>query len=163
MPILHIQFSPPLQPDGSPYPQPLNSPALVLQQRGPILQVQLTVLQSMAQQLVQQGHTLPDPVSGLALIDTGASNTCIDDAAATQLQLPVIDTVTIASASHAASLQNVYPATLDIAGLQIPINVERAIGAPLAAQGLIALIGRDVLIHGTFIYNGFTGSITFAI
>ena len=36
-------------------------------------------------------------------------------------------------------------------------------GANLAPQGLIALIGRDVLRHGTLFYNGVDGSISFAI
>jgi hypothetical protein len=45
----------------------------------------------------------------------------------------------------------------------VPIGVGGAIGAPLAAQGIVALIGRDVLQHCTLHYNGFTGEITLAI
>ncbi len=38
-----------------------------------------------------------------------------------------------------------------------------AIAAPLAAQGLIALIGRDLLQHCTLIYTGSLGQISLCI
>ena len=38
-----------------------------------------------------------------------------------------------------------------------------AVGAPLSAQGLIALIGRDVLSAGTLHYNGVVGEFTLAV
>jgi predicted aspartyl protease len=80
---------------------------------------------------------------GFGLIDTGASSTCIDDAIAQKMNLPVVDIVKLASASHASHDANVYPIHLDIAGLSIGIDCERAIGAALSAQGLILLIGRE--------------------
>jgi hypothetical protein len=43
------------------------------------------------------------------------------------------------------------------------IDAPSAIGAPLAAQGLIALIGRDVLVHTVFIYNGGQGEFTICV
>jgi hypothetical protein len=96
-------------------------PQVVLHHRGPCIQVSATVAATIAAQLNQQGIAVPAPVAGLALIDTGATQSCSDDAAAQQLRLPVVDGVTIASASP------------------------RTIGAPLAAQGILALIGRDLL------------------
>jgi predicted aspartyl protease len=81
----------------------------------------------------------------VALIDTGASVICIDESAAQTLTLPAIDVVTVASASHAASPQNVYPIQVDVAGLPVTISAPRVVGASLAAQGLLLLIGRDVL------------------
>lgn len=84
-------------------------PAIFLQRQGPCVQVTIGIVQSIAKQLIQQGKTLPKPVSGLALIDTGASSTCIDDSAAQQIQLPVINVVNVASASHSSTAQNVYP------------------------------------------------------
>ncbi len=96
--------------------------------------------QPIARQLLQQGKTLPQPVSGLALIDTGASTTCIDEDAARTLGLPVTNVVTVASASHSAARSNVYPAQIEVIGLPIAINALNSIGAPLAAQGLIALL-----------------------
>ena len=48
-------------------------------------------------------------------------------------------------------------------GVSIKINVDRAIGAPLAAQDLLVLIGRDVPQHCTLFYNGLSGEMTLAI
>ncbi len=122
------------------------------------MQVSVNVGRAIAQQILQQGGTLPSPVSGFALIDTGATSTCVDDDAAQRLQLPVIDVVQIASASHPKAEQNVYPISIEVAGLPIGIDAPRAIGAPLAAQGLLVLIGRDVLQHCVLVYSGVTGS-----
>jgi hypothetical protein len=99
MPILHTQLTGQGQtPDGKSIAIP---PAIALTQRGPIIQVTIGVEQNIAQQLLSQGMPLPQPVPGLALIDTGATSTCIDEDVAKQLNLPVVDVVTIASASHA--------------------------------------------------------------
>ena len=161
MPILHIQIVAQAQaPDGSTTNVP---PSIALQQRGPVVQVNVSVEQHIAQQLLQQGVALPTPESGLALIDTGATGTCIDDSAAQRLRLPVVDVATIASASHSAMQQNVYPIQIEVIGLPIRFNAARAIAAPLAAQGLLVLIGRDVLQHCTLFYNGITGSFTLSI
>ena len=89
--------------------------------------------------------------------------TCVDEEAAQQLQLPVIDVVQMSSASHSSHPANVYPIQLRVAGLPMPINAPRAMGAALKAQGLIALIGRDVLALGTLFYNGMAGEVTFSI
>jgi predicted aspartyl protease len=97
------------------------------------------------------------------LIDTGACVTCVDEDLAQQLQLPAIDVVQMSSASHAATQQNVYPIEFEIVGAAIRINVPRAIGASLASQGIIALIGRDFLQHCTLFYNGVTGAITLSL
>jgi predicted aspartyl protease len=99
----------------------------------------------------------------LALIDTGASTTCVDDDAAASLKLPVVDVVTIASASYASTKQNVYPVSFQIQGLPVTVNSLRTVGAPLHAQGLLALLGRDLLQHFTLFYNGWFGQITLAI
>ena len=50
----------------------------------------------------------------------------------------------------------------EIIGSGLRVAIPRAIGANLQPQGIIALLGRDVLTAGTLFYNGFTGQITFA-
>src|SRR5262249_55616911 len=52
------------------------SPVVGLQVTGPIMQVTISLMQPMAQSLLQQGIALPNPISGHALIDTGASDLC---------------------------------------------------------------------------------------
>ncbi|MBI3576010.1 MAG: retropepsin-like domain-containing protein [Gammaproteobacteria bacterium] len=161
MPVLNVQFAGQgRNPNGQNVQIP---PSIALAGRGPCVQVQVGVAQLIAQQLLQQGKVVPQPAPGLALIDTGASTTCIDDAVAQALGLPVTNVVQVASASHASTPQNVHPAQIEFIGLPLAIAAPNAIVAPLAAQGLIALIGRDVLQHCTLFYNGPAGSISLAV
>ena len=157
MPILNIQLAA-QDPSGRQIP-----PLVALQQRGPVVQVSISVEQNIAQQLLAQGVTLPPPEVGFALIDSGATSTCIDDDAARRLRLPAIDVVAVASASHASTQQNVHPMQIEVRGLPITISAPRAIAAPLASQGLLVLIGRDVLQHCTLFYNGPAGSFSLSV
>ena len=161
MPILHTQLTAQGQtPDGKTIAIP---PAIALMQRGPIVQVTIGVEQNIAQQLLSQGIPLPQPVPGVALIDTGATSTCIDEAIAQQLNLPVIDVVSISSASHVETKQNVYPVLIEVVGIAIKFNAFRAIGVPLANQGIQVIVGRDLLQLCTLFYNGLIGSFTLSI
>ncbi len=156
MPILHVQYDGQGQsPDGKTVKIP---PAAALRQHGPV-----GIGQLFSDQLLQQGSQLPKPVSGNALIDTGASTTCIDDAVAKTMGIPVIDVVTMASASYASTQQNVYSIQMQIVGSPIRVEVPNATGASLQTQGIVALIGRDYLQHCTLHYNGITGQITLSI
>lgn len=70
MPILHVQITGQNKaPDGSLVPVD-SSVAFI--QRGPVVQASVSVAQQIAQPLLQQGISLPAPISGMALIDTGA-------------------------------------------------------------------------------------------
>ena len=161
MPILHIQLNAAENNTRGQTVQIHSSD--VLQRQGPFVQVTIGIAQSIAEQLLQQGQSLPSPISGVALIDTGASSSCIDSEIARQMMLPVVNVVNVASASHASTQQNVYPIQIEVVGLPISIETPNAIGAALGAQGLIALIGRDVLQHCTLFYNGISGSFTLSI
>jgi Aspartyl protease len=68
----------------------------------------VTIEQNAAKALLTQGKTVPTR-AGWALIDTGASNTCIDEQAAQDIGLPVIDVATMQSASHEKHPCNIYP------------------------------------------------------
>ena len=161
MPMLHIQLGGQGKtPDGKIVPLP---PAIALQQRGPVVQVSVSLQESYAKALVQQGNPLPQPMTGFALLDTGASNTCIDDEVAQQLQLPVIDVGSMCSASHAKTPSNIYPIQFSVIGFPIQLQCPRTMGAALKEQGLMLLIGRDMLVYCTLFYNGGTGQITLCI
>ena len=127
------------------------------------MQVTISVAESVVAQLAEKGLEIPAPVSGLALIDTGASTTCIDNDVAQQIGAPVVDVVKMASASHAETEANMYPIRLEVVGLLGTVSAPRAMGAALQCQGLIALIGRDVLRRCTLHYNGPSGEFTLAI
>jgi predicted aspartyl protease len=161
MPILHTELTAKgKNPDGEDVDVP---PPLVLARRGPVVQVTVGVSTQMAEQLVQGGKVVPTPVSGWALFDTGSSVTCIDEKVAQKLGLPVIDSVKLASASHAETDKNVYPALIAFVGVPIRLNVNRAIGAALENQKLVALLGRDLLRSFTMFYNGVAGQVTFSM
>lgn len=134
-----------------------------MQQRGPVVQVSVTLEQKFAAALAQQGKDVPRPINGLALIDTGASNTCLDDEAARAMNLPVIDVGSMHSASHAKTPSNIYPVQIQIVGFQIQFASPRTMGAALKEQGLLMLLGRDLLQRCTLFYNGGTGQITLSI
>ncbi|MGH9746274.1 MAG: aspartyl protease family protein [Candidatus Acidiferrales bacterium] len=158
MPILHSQMAAQgTTPDGKAVQVP---PAVALQMRGPVLQVTVTIEQSAGKALLSQGKTAPTK-TGFALIDTGASNTCIDEQAAQELGLPVIDVGTMQSASHERHPCNIYP--VQIIAPMVTMNSQRTMGANLASQGLLVLIGRDVLQSCNLFYNGPAGQFTLSL
>ncbi len=139
------------------------SPALALQQHGPIVQVVVGLKRAMSTSLLARGAKVPTPLSAVALIDRGASNTCVDNNPGLQLGLRVVDTMRMTSASHDGIEQPGYPINIELTGTSIQFGVPKGMGANLAAQGLGVLIGRDVLAAFTMFYNGPAGQITFSI
>ncbi len=161
MPTLHSQFLGEQQDkNGNKIPV---VPKLALSARGPVIQVTIGIEENFAQQLIQGSQSIPEPKSGLALIDTGVSMTCIDEELAKILNLPVIDKATMSSASHNATEKDIYPILIQFIGVPIKVNVPRAMGASLNNQGIIALLGRDALQNFTMFYNGLAGEITLSI
>jgi predicted aspartyl protease len=158
MPILHSQMvAQTKSPDGKVVQVP---PDVALQMRGPVVQVTVTIEQNAGKALLSQGKVVQSK-NGLALIDTGASNTCIDDQAAKDLGLPVIDVAIMQSATHEKHPCNVYP--VQIVTPVVTLNSPRTLGAALASQGLVIIIGRDVLQKCNLFYNGPAGQFTLSL
>ena len=95
-----------------------------------------------------------------ALVDTGASPTCIDSGLAVALNLPVVDRQEVAGALGAGRV-NVYLAQIFVPGIGATFS-GRFVGAHLIAGGQphSALIGRDFLRHFKMSYDGRTGAVT---
>lgn len=128
--------------------------------RGPCVQATMTVSDAQQEALSSSGemtHSKP----GLVMFDTGASATCFDQQAAEEMGLPIIGRGNMISASHANHPVPIYAGRLILPNINL--NIERGMGANLMSQGIIALIGRDVMRHGTLFYNGVDGSVSFAI
>ena len=106
MPIVHVQMGAAQAKDQNGR-DVLLPPPLALASRGPVLQVTVTIEENAGKGPLAQGKTLPTPKAGLALIDT--SGTCIDDQAARDLGLPVIDVAKMTSATHQDQQCGVYP------------------------------------------------------
>ncbi len=160
MPIFHVQVvGTGKGPDGKTVQVP---PSVALQQRGPVLQVSVGLEQTMAKALAQQGKAVPAMISGLALIDTGASVSCIDETVAKNLKLPVVDVAKMTSASHSSHPCNLYPMQI-LLPAGVGFASPRAMGANLAVQGLVAIVGRDILQVCTLFYNGNAGQVTLSM
>lgn len=113
------------------------------------------------------GHDVTNPsavpVPGIqntqALVDTGASECCIDSLLAVQLNLPLINRRPV-SGVHGAHLTNVYLAQVHVPLLGVTMNGAFA-GVDLKAGGQMhdALIGRTFLRHFQMVYDGRTGTV----
>lgn len=137
-------------------------PTEALKGAGPRMEVLLSPLESQVQALAASGVAAPGPVYGWALIDTGATATCVDRSAAEQAGLAIVDSGPMNSATHANEIVPIYAGQLMIRGL-CGVNINRAYGAVLETQGLVALIGRDILAGCQLVYNGNDGSFSLAI
>lgn len=103
------------------------------------------------------------PVAGItginALVDTGATECCIDSMLAAQLKLPIVDRRFIAGV-HGRQEINIHLAQVHVPALAFTVYGAFA-GVHLAAGGQPhqALIGRTFLRHYTMIYEGKTGTV----
>lgn len=95
-----------------------------------------------------------------ALIDTGATESCIDSGLATTLELPVVDRRTVSGALGGGEV-NMHVAQIYIPSLDRTVEGLFA-GVHLVAGGqtYAALIGRTFLLHYSLTYDGVSGSVT---
>ena len=138
-----------------------NSPdQALLAVAGAVLPIEIHVPPVIAQALVARGDPVPTPMSGLALIDTGATLTAVHEPVLQQLGLNPTGIVQSGTANGPVQ-QSQYPTRLvspdqgwtfdvtatgvNLTGQQVPTN---------PPQQLIALIGRDLPQHCLLIWNG---------
>lgn len=128
-------------------------PPVILTQIGPFIQpVTITHPPVMQEDLEKQGKTVPT-VSIKALIDTGAHSSVITPQVAEDLELVHTGYRTV------ISVQNEQPQPVYYAYTQFPWGMGKEI--PVVACPLRhfdCLIGRDILMHWHFTYNGPDGS-----
>lgn len=95
-----------------------------------------------------------------ALVDTGASRSCIDVSVARELGLPVINQEQVIGV-HGVAEVDIYLATLGIRDLQLH-RFGRFAGARLIEAGLpyAAMVGRDFLADLSLRYRGRSGRVT---
>jgi hypothetical protein len=131
---------------------------------GPLLQVEVHVPQALAALLTSQNQPIPAPVTGWALIDTGATFSGIHEGTATQLGIATVGQIPSGTAAGQV-MRNQYPVRFvfpGVGGGGFSVDVIRATGVDLAGQQMNgipyqALIGRDVLAGCVFTYNGTAG------
>lgn len=131
----------------------IPSPA-ILSRIGPFIEpVTITHPRIAQERLEEQGRNIP-AISVRALIDTGASSSIVSQQVADELGLAQTGYQNVSSVQD-EQLQPVYYARIIFpwsSGIEIPI-----ISCPLRRFDF--LIGRDVLAHWHFTYNGTDGSI----
>jgi predicted aspartyl protease len=100
-----------------------------------------------------------------ALIDTGASSSCIDEKLAAELNLPIIDRKMVGGVAGQQE-HKVYLAELMIPSLQMLIKGS-FVGVDIEAMKDVVLegpsqviVGRDFLSKTIMIYDGVNGSVT---
>lgn len=133
---------------------------LQVNHEGPIVSAYVGVSRPRADALVAAGQVPPQPIQIRGLLDTGASNTAIDPTVLTALGLTPTGTAQVNTPTTGAA-----PQTVD--QYDVGFVIPSPNGAPLfsqtlpvfashlfAAQGIHALIGRDILSQCVFVYNG---------
>ena len=127
--------------------------SVVLYQMGAIIKVNITHPQIVQENFKQQGKSVPT-VNINALIDTGASCTVIAPDVADQLGLVHTGFQKVSSVQDEQQ-QPVYYGFIIFpwgSGIESPI-----VSCPL--KNFDCLIGRDILLHWHFTYNGHDGSV----
>ena len=134
-----------------------------LQRSGAVLQVEVSLPTALAAAMQNAGTPIPQPHVGIALIDTGASITSVDDGVLVGLGLSPTSTRLISTPSATNVEQPVYPCILSFPGTPLPqIPFNEVVGSQLAGLGCSVLIGRDILRHCLLVYNGPEGFWTIA-
>lgn len=137
---------------------------------GPVLSAIVAVSEARAAALRGAGQRTPDPVPIRALVDTGASCTCIDPSVLAALELTPTGSVRIntPTTGNRPEDRNQYDVALVIPGAvrgHAPLflaTVPVVATELLQQQGFAALLGRDILSACLLTYNGTMGWYTLA-
>ena len=120
----------------------------------------VTVSEARRQALELAKQAVPHPVQIRALIDTGASNTCIDPIVLAELGLSPTGSAmcNTASSGDIAHQTDMYDIGLIVPSPQRPFLARPTLPVMAALlfkqQGFHALIGREILAKCVFHYNG---------
>lgn len=133
---------------------------LPITQQGPLLRAYVGVSTYRADALIKAGLAAPKWISGIFLVDTGASGTCIDPALVQPLDIPPSGSVNVQTPSTGETPHpcSQYDVLLYIPGPDpgvdgLMIDAIPILETSLSPQGIDGLIGRDVLDRCTLIYN----------
>jgi predicted aspartyl protease len=131
-----------------------------LRKAGPKIKVEIGPTAAQLEWAKANGVELPQPLTVMALIDTGASVTVINPEVAVSCGLLQTGEVAISSTGMIAKRRE-YVGALRFPdfnlGRRDPV---RLITLPLPGQDVACLIGRDVLENWRLVYDGRTGKVT---
>ena len=133
--------------------------AASLRGTGAVLRAEISVQPALAAKLEKDGVATPAPVVGKALIDTGAGATAIDVSVCATLDIAPVGVKQVGTAGGQTA-QPLFPVSLHLPGTGLPrFDISPAIGCDLSGQGILALIGRDVLSRCVLMWNGPMGHV----
>lgn len=131
------------------------SPRVVLRRYGPTIPIRVGPAVVPGKPVGAEAH---DKIV-YALIDTGATNSCIDNDLAAELKLRIIDCAEVGGVAG-RGLHDVFMGKLIVDALGTAFN-GRLIGVKLGAEQPI-IVGRDFLSNTLMIYDGGSGTVTLA-
>lgn len=152
------------QPDG----QALATAAAqanLLKAHGALLEINLGVPRAVASGILARGGQVPQPMTFVAMIDTGASMMSMSNDVAVELGLTPVDRVSMTGAGGPIpGGVPVYAASLGFGDPSIPgLDAIRVAGIPLSSSSNFhVLIGRDVLEYLVLTYDGPRGVFSLA-
>jgi hypothetical protein len=124
---------------------------------GPLIEVTFWLVAAARQALAGQQLAVPAAVQASALIDTGASGSCVQQGLLGPLGLHPVGSMPVNTPTSQNVICPLYAVQLSMPNAFIDVTV---IEAPLQGQNIQALIGRDILRHGVLIYQGHIGHFT---
>lgn len=128
---------------------------------GPIIEIVVVPPPAVIESLKKAGKAVPSQ-KAIALIDTGASGTCIDNSIAAALGLVSHDVRRVQTAGG-EDTQQLYDAGIILPIAPQNIFVVQVLEAKIQNQPYRALLGRDILKRCTLCYNGWDNSYTLHI
>jgi hypothetical protein len=145
--------------------QPQTSPRALLAREGPKVPVQIGVPEELERLLKGKAQPVPPPITGFALVDTGATMSMVDDQAVESLGVGPVGTATLQTAG--GPLQSaLYPVRVVIGlppkQIALDLTFTGITSGPLQKSGLLCLLGRDLLQHVLLVYDGANGRFTMA-
>lgn len=123
-----------------------------LRETGPVIDVGVAVAESLESQLRQAGAVVPAPRTVLGLIDTGASTSTITPELVTALGIQPHDKVVVTTPGRKVLVPR-YRIRLVFPPNDFMVKTY-ALMVPLGKTELQCLVGRDVLAHADFRYEG---------
>jgi predicted aspartyl protease len=132
----------------------------------PLIELYVSVSDPRRAALTAANQPIPKWQTARALIDTGASGTCIDPSILAPLGLTPTGTIAIQTPSTGGTTHLCLQYDVML-GIYHPTNsmilgTTPVIATDLASQGIQALLGRDVLSKCLLIFDGSVGTFTLA-
>lgn len=139
-----------------------------IQRAGPLLQLYVAVSLPRENALKAANQAIPPPLQIFGLVDTGASNTSIDDDVVISLGLTPTGSTLIHTPSTGSNpaARSTYDVRIIIPGAagsnSYTLRALPATQASLKAQGFHALVGRDILSQCLLVYDGLANTFSLA-